>query len=75
MPAWMNQLGPTRVQAVVAYVLTLRNTDVTGKEPQGQPCNFCRRTTGRRRPRPSRGRHRGRRRRSAGRRTAADEEG
>jgi len=40
MPAWMNQLGPTRVQAVVSYVLTIRNTDVKGKEPQGDPCNY-----------------------------------
>ncbi|MCB1149993.1 c-type cytochrome, partial [bacterium] len=35
MAAWGNQLGPTRVQAVVAYVLTLRNTNVPGKDPQG----------------------------------------
>ncbi len=35
MAAWGNQLGPARVQAVVAYVLTLRGTNVPGKEPQG----------------------------------------
>jgi len=40
MPAWGNQLGPSRVQAAVAYVLTLRDTDVPGKEPQGEPCTF-----------------------------------
>ena len=40
MPAWMNQLGPTRVQAVVAYVMTIRNTDVEGKAPEGEPCTF-----------------------------------
>ncbi len=38
MPAWMNQLGPTRVQNVVAYILTLRDTNVTGKAPEGEPC-------------------------------------
>jgi cytochrome c oxidase cbb3-type subunit III len=36
MPAWGPQLGITRVQAVTAYVLTLRNTNVPGgKPPQG----------------------------------------
>ena len=41
MPAWLNQLGPTRVQAVVAYVLTIRNTNVpNGKAPEGDPCEF-----------------------------------
>ncbi len=40
MPAWMNQLGPTRTQTVLAYVLTLRDTNVPGKEPQGEPCEF-----------------------------------
>ena len=36
MPAWGPQLGVTRVQAVTAYVLTLRNTNVPGgKPPQG----------------------------------------
>ncbi len=40
MPAWLNQLGPNRVQAVTAYVLTLRGTDVPGKDPEGEPCSF-----------------------------------
>jgi len=35
MVAWGNQLGPARVQAVVAYILTIKNTNVPGKEPQG----------------------------------------
>lgn len=38
MPAWLNQLGPARAQAAVAYVLTLRNTNVPGKAPEGEPC-------------------------------------
>ena len=40
MPAWMNQLGPTRVQAVVAYMMTIRNTNIEGKAPEGEPCSF-----------------------------------
>jgi cytochrome c oxidase cbb3-type subunit 3 len=40
MPAWMNQLGPGRVQAVVSYVYTLRNTNVEGKAAEGEPCTF-----------------------------------
>jgi cytochrome c oxidase cbb3-type subunit 3 len=37
MPAWGAQLGNERVQAVTAYVLTLRNTNVAGgKAPQGE---------------------------------------
>ncbi len=40
MPSWQNQLGPTRVQAVVSYVMTLKNTNVPGKAPEGQPCQF-----------------------------------
>jgi cytochrome c oxidase cbb3-type subunit 3 len=37
MPAWGPQLGAERVQAVTAYVLTLRNTNVAGgKAPQGE---------------------------------------
>jgi cytochrome c oxidase cbb3-type subunit 3 len=36
MPAWGPQLGESRVRAVSAYVLTLRNTNVAaGKAPQG----------------------------------------
>jgi len=37
MAAWGNQLGPTRVQTVVSYVLTIKNTNVPGKAPEGQP--------------------------------------
>lgn len=37
MAAWGRQLGPTRVESVVAYVLTLRGTKVPGKAPEGQP--------------------------------------
>lgn len=36
MAAWGGQLGPTRVQKVTAYVLTLKNTDVPGKAPEGE---------------------------------------
>jgi cytochrome c oxidase cbb3-type subunit 3 len=38
MAPWETILGPTRIQQVAAFVLTLRNTDVPGgKEPQGEP--------------------------------------
>jgi cytochrome c oxidase cbb3-type subunit 3 len=38
MASWGPQIGETKVQAVVAYVLTLRNTNVPGgKAPQGEP--------------------------------------
>jgi len=37
MVAWAGQLGPTRVETVVAYVLTLKNTNRPGKPPQGEP--------------------------------------
>lgn len=40
MPAWLNQLGPSRTQTVVSYVHTLRNTNVPGKAPEGEPCSF-----------------------------------
>jgi len=36
MVAWGNQLGPARVQAVTAFVLSIKNTNVPGKEPQGE---------------------------------------
>ncbi len=36
MAAWGRQLGPTRVMDVVAYVLTLKNTEVPGKAPEGE---------------------------------------
>jgi cytochrome c oxidase cbb3-type subunit 3 len=35
MAAWGNQLGPRRVQDVVAYVLTIKGTNRPGKAPQG----------------------------------------
>jgi cytochrome c oxidase cbb3-type subunit 3 len=37
MVAWGNQLGPARVQDVVAYVLTLKGKNRPGKAPQGEP--------------------------------------
>lgn len=37
MAAWGGQLGPRRVEQTVAYVLTLRNTHVEGKAPEGEP--------------------------------------
>ena len=38
MPTWGPQLGEDKVANVVAYVLTLRNTNVPGgKPPQGEP--------------------------------------
>jgi len=40
MPAWMNQLGPTRVQAVTAYLLTIKDNNIAGKDPEGEPCSF-----------------------------------
>ncbi len=40
MPAWGAQLGENKVQAVTAYLLTIRNTNVPGgKAPQGEPFN------------------------------------
>ncbi len=36
MAAWGSQLGPMRVQNVVAYVLTLKGRNLPGKEPQGE---------------------------------------
>jgi cytochrome c oxidase cbb3-type subunit 3 len=36
MPPWGPVLGPGPVQEVVAYVLTLRNTNVQGKGPEGE---------------------------------------
>jgi cytochrome c oxidase cbb3-type subunit 3 len=38
MPAWLNQLGPTRVQTVVAYLETMKNTNIEGKAPEGELC-------------------------------------
>jgi cytochrome c oxidase cbb3-type subunit 3 len=37
MVAWGGQLGPNRVQAVVAYVLTIKGLNLPGKAPQGNP--------------------------------------
>lgn len=37
MVAWMDQLGPDRVQKVVTYLLTMKNRNLPGKEPQGDP--------------------------------------
>jgi cytochrome c oxidase cbb3-type subunit 3 len=36
MAAWGRQLGPDRVDAVVAFLLTMRGTHVDGKEPEGE---------------------------------------
>jgi cytochrome c oxidase cbb3-type subunit 3 len=36
MLAWGSTLGPGGVKQVSAYVLTLRNTNVAGKAPQGE---------------------------------------
>jgi cytochrome c oxidase cbb3-type subunit III len=40
MPSWLNQLGPGGVQTVVAYVMTISNTNIAGKAPEGEPCEF-----------------------------------
>ena len=40
MPAWMNQLGPNRVNAVLSYILTIKDNEVAGKAPEGEPCTF-----------------------------------
>jgi cytochrome c oxidase cbb3-type subunit 3 len=37
MPAWGAVLGEQQVQAISAYVLTLRDTNVPGRPPQGEP--------------------------------------
>jgi cytochrome c oxidase cbb3-type subunit 3 len=37
MPPQGDALGPEKMRSVVAYVLTLRNTNVPGKDPQGDP--------------------------------------
>jgi cytochrome c oxidase cbb3-type subunit 3 len=40
MPPWGKQLGPERTRNVVAFVLSLKNTNVPGgKAPQGDPEN------------------------------------
>ncbi|MCP4291536.1 MAG: c-type cytochrome [bacterium] len=40
MPSWINQLGPGGVQTVTAYVMTIRNSNIKGKSPEGDPCTF-----------------------------------
>ncbi|MDY7092916.1 MAG: cbb3-type cytochrome c oxidase N-terminal domain-containing protein [Acidobacteriota bacterium] len=35
MAAWGGQLGPRRVEQAVAYLLTIRNTHVEGRPPEG----------------------------------------
>lgn len=37
MPAWERTLGAERVRSLVAYMLTIKNTNVPGKPPQGEP--------------------------------------
>jgi cytochrome c oxidase cbb3-type subunit 3 len=37
MLAWGEQLPPTEVVAVAAFVTTLRGKDIPGKPPQGHP--------------------------------------
>jgi cytochrome c oxidase cbb3-type subunit 3 len=37
MAAWGGQLGPSRVQDLVAFVLSIKNTNVPGKAPEGEP--------------------------------------
>ena len=36
MPAWEPVLGATKVREVLIYVFSIRNTQVTGKSPQGE---------------------------------------
>jgi cytochrome c oxidase cbb3-type subunit 3 len=36
MPAWGPVLGPRAVQSVVAYVISIRGTNVPGRAPQGE---------------------------------------
>jgi len=36
MPAWGQQLGSSNVQKLTAFVLSIRDTNVEGKEPQGE---------------------------------------
>lgn len=35
MPAWGPQLGESQTRAVVAYILSIRDTNVEGREPEG----------------------------------------
>ncbi|MBX3247248.1 MAG: c-type cytochrome [Myxococcales bacterium] len=36
MPAWGGTLGPEKVRQLTAFVLSIRDTNVSGKEPQGE---------------------------------------
>ena len=36
MPAWKPTLGPAKVQELTAYIVSLRNTNVPGRAPEGQ---------------------------------------
>ena len=36
MPAWGPQLGEERVRAVVAFLLSVRDTNVSGRDPEGE---------------------------------------
>lgn len=36
MPAWGLNLGPERIERVVAFVLSIKNTNVPGRPPQGE---------------------------------------
>jgi cytochrome c oxidase cbb3-type subunit III len=37
MAAWGSQLGPKRVMDLTAFVLSIKNTNVPGKAPEGEP--------------------------------------
>jgi cytochrome c oxidase cbb3-type subunit 3 len=37
MPTWGPLLGPAAVKSLTAYVLSVRNTHIPGKAPQGEP--------------------------------------
>ncbi len=36
MAAWGSQLGPTRVEKLAVYVVSIMNTNVSGKAPEGE---------------------------------------
>jgi len=36
MAAWGSQLGPSRVEKLAAYVVSIKNTNVPGKAPEGE---------------------------------------
>ena len=37
MPAWIGPLGPTGTREVAAFVISIQDTNLPGKEPQGDP--------------------------------------